>query len=471
MSGPKKTSESTTSSAAIPPKDGPSDAAQSAYSAAAPAKSDLTPAESGGSTPDTAKASASPAPASEIAKPLAPSDAAVGATAKDAATTPFKPSPSGVTDTAQSPKATAAPARPSPSASTAPPTVPPTNMDRQTLSPAPKPAKGRGPLLPILGGVIAAGIGFGAAQFVPEGWPLARSNTQIAALEGRLAEQASQISALQQASQDPALSDRIAALESRPLADGAAPEAMAALSADVEKLRQDLADRPATGGTGSADLAPLEQQIADLRAQIAALPQAGTDEINALKAAVEEERRATEARSEALRTETEAAARSALLRGALLRVQAALDGGASLTEALDDITAAGLTVPPELAAQSAGVATLPQLQASFPQAARTALAASGKPAQGATFTDRVGAFFAAQTNMRSLTPQAGDGPDAVLSRAEALVASGELAPALAELNKLPDTGKASLAEWRHAAEARLNAVNAVADLAANLDKK
>lgn len=459
MSGPKTPSESTTPSAAIPAKDAPTEAVAGVPPSRDPSKPELT-------SEDAKAASASEfgpvikGPSSETTStPFKSGTATAGssATASDMS----KPVDRPASATAETGKAV----------NTAPPSAAPTSMERQTLSPAPKPAKGRGPLLPILGGVIAAGIGFGAAQVVPEGWPFARSNTQIAALEARLAEQASQISALQQSSQDPALPDRVAALEARPVDSGTDPDAVAALSADVAKLREELAARPAGTAAGSADLAPLEQQIAQLRAEMTALPQAGTEEINALKAAVEEERRATEARSEALRTETEAASRAAILRGALLRIQAALDGGASLTEALDDLSAAGVSVPPDLAAQGKGVATLPQLQASFPQAARAALAASGKPAEGATFTDRVGAFFASQTGMRSLTPQAGDGADAVLSRAEALVAAGDLAPALSELDKLPEAGKASLAEWRQAAEARLNAVAAVAALAANLDTK
>ena len=50
-----------------------------------------------------------------------------------------------------------------------------------------KPTQRSGGLLALLlGGASAAGLGFGAAQFVPQGWPLAST----AELERKLAEQA-----------------------------------------------------------------------------------------------------------------------------------------------------------------------------------------------------------------------------------------------------------------------------------------
>ena len=70
-----------------------------------------------------------------------------------------------------------------------------------------------------------------------------------------------------------------------------------------------------------------------------------------------------------------------------------------------------------------------------------------------------------QTGARSLTPREGTGPDAVLSRAEAAVNTGDIATALAELAALPPEAVTAAASWRAQAELRLAAEAAVADLA------
>ena len=72
---------------------------------------------------------------------------------------------------------------------------------------------------------------------------------------------------------------------------------------------------------------------------------------------------------------------------------------------------------------------------------------------------------------RSVTPQEGEGPDAVLSRAEAAVAAGKLQEALNDLSALPETARNALSRWEAAANARVAAVTAAADLAQSLQAK
>jgi hypothetical protein len=67
--------------------------------------------------------------------------------------------------------------------------------------------------------------------------------------------------------------------------------------------------------------------------------------------------------------------------------------------------------------------------------------------------------------VRSLTPRAGDSPDAILSRAEAAVGAGDLAGAIAELNTLPPAAQAAMADWIKAATARHAVVEAAATMA------
>jgi hypothetical protein len=82
--------------------------------------------------------------------------------------------------------------------------------------------------------------------------------------------------------------------------------------------------------------------------------------------------------------------------------------------------------------------------------------------------ERFGAFLRSQTGARSTAPRAGDDPDAVLSRAEGALAEGQIAAALTLLEALPEAGRAEVAAWRAAAEARLAAVDAAEALAAAL---
>jgi hypothetical protein len=122
-------------------------------------------------------------------------------------------------------------------------------------------------------------------------------------------------------------------------------------------------------------------------------------------------------------------------------------------------------VPDALAGQSAGVATLAELSAAFPEAARAALTAA-REASGES--EGLGGFLRTQLGVRSLEPQEGDSADAVLSRAEAALRDGRLTDALAEVAALPEAGQAALAEWTARAETRQDAVAAAEELAQSL---
>jgi hypothetical protein len=160
------------------------------------------------------------------------------------------------------------------------------------------------------------------------------------------------------------------------------------------------------------------------------------------------------------------ATRQTAIRAAVGRLQAALESGGPLEGGLGDLTAAGVEVPPTLAEQAHGVPSLAALRDAFPSAARDALAASLKEEVDGNMWSRITAFARSQSGARSLSPRAGDDPDAVLSRAEAALGVGDLATAINEINSLPDGGQSRMAEWTTLAERRLAAVDAVAALAA-----
>jgi hypothetical protein len=111
------------------------------------------------------------------------------------------------------------------------------------------------------------------------------------------------------------------------------------------------------------------------------------------------------------------------------------------------------------------VPSLATLQDSFAEAARVALEAALRADMGDSWTDRAMSFFRTQTGARSLTPREGSDPDAILSRAEAALAKGDLATSLAELDSLPEVARAAMADWRSTADQRLLAITALRELA------
>lgn len=351
-----------------------------------------------------------------------------------------------------------------------------------------KPAsRRRGGFFPLfLGGVCAAALGFAAAIYVlpkvpPEWLPFPLTDT---------AAQDAQAARMEAMAQD------IARLKQAP-----APVDKAALDAELARLRDEIAARPAATTT---DLGPLEARLTDLETRLTVLekrPVAGgaasssaidalNRELEALRAQVAQQAgnggaeadRITAAAAEAqaqikaatdeaakLKTEAEGIARQAKAESALRLMQAALESGAPFTAALEDLTAAGVEVPAELQQDAQGIPTLDQLRISFPEAARQALSVTLPPASDAGALDRLGTFLRGQTGARSLTPREGNDPDAILSRAEAALSQGDLAATLAELRALPVEVQGPMTDWIKLAEKRLTALEAAAVLSAKMN--
>lgn len=305
----------------------------------------------------------------------------------------------------------------------------------------------------ILGGVIAAAAGYGVAQYVPKGWPLQDTSALEVALAAQAQETATlkaQLAALTAKPADTAVADRVAALE-------AATTSLATLTDRIAALEA----RPAAAGGGSA---ADQAAIADLQAQVQALKGAA---LAPDAAAAEAMLKDAQAAANKIKAEAEATAKAAEARAALGRVQAALDSGAAYGSALASLG----SVPAVLADNAAtGLPTLAQLETEFPAVARAALDAALRANMGESWADRVTSFLRTQTGARSLTQREGSDPDAVLSRAEAALHSGNLTAALAELSALPPEAQAALKDWQALATTRLAAEQAVADLAATISE-
>lgn len=376
----------------------------------------------------------------------------------------------------------------------------------------------------FLGGVVAAGLGAGAAYWaipkLPPAWqpgPGVEQGTDEAQLdaaraagaEAAKAEIEAQIEAFASRAADAgADAARQVLADSTPPAPPAAEPAQAnspgadagALQAQRDKLDAleravaELAARPAVPvasgepGEGSEELQAL---LGDLTARLSAqqvridelaarpvvdegaaermqsvVAQAQTlqSQITAAAEAAEQRIAAAESQAAALEQSTEAANRRARAAAAAAALQAAINTGGARDKALSDLQAAGVEPPAVL---TGDVPTLEQLRAEFPIAAREGLAAAlkaGSANDGALGT--IGNFLRVQTGARSVEPREGNDPDAVLSRADAAVKAGDIPGALTEIGALPQAGQDAMAGWTARAQNWVDANAALSALAA-----
>ena len=326
---------------------------------------------------------------------------------------------------------------------------------------AERPGRSGGFLPLLLGGVAAALIGFAVANYaVPEGWPrpeepdpevMSQLSSLQAGLEtvtGRVEELSGTVETL---SAGTATTDDLGTLRTE----------IEAVRSEISSLEESVA--AITPGDGPAPEMPdftgaFNEQMSAFEAEIDRVTSAAEAEVEAARAEAEETRAAAER-----------AERQATLRAALSQIEVALDTGEPFAGELSDLE--GLDVPEALAATAEdGVTPLSELQRTFPEAARSALRAAARgPEEGADPVDRLAAFLRAQTNARSLEPRAGDDADAVLSRAEAAVGSGDLRAALAELESLEEGPQAAMDAWLAEARARQQAEDAVATLGQDIE--
>ncbi|WP_238366434.1 COG4223 family protein [Mesobacterium pallidum] len=315
----------------------------------------------------------------------------------------------------------------------------------------------------VLGGVIAAALGFGAAQYSNGGWPFSTPDYDPPeyvtrdALDASLSAQSTRIDELAAASEAGLTGDQ--------------------LDSAVSALRDELTGRldALDGLTGEIDAlaaritelerAPIENNVSD--AAIAAYE----EELRRLQESVAAQRAEMEtmaseaAQMEANATET---ARETMARSAVTRIQSALDSGTPFGPALADLAETGTQVPEVLdRAATEGVPPQSVLEDTFPDAARDALsAAREETGDGGS----IGNFLKRQLGARSVAPRDGDDPDAVLSRVEAAVQQGRLADALAEIETLPEPAQAALGDWVAAATLRRDALDAAEGLAQGLNE-
>ena len=316
----------------------------------------------------------------------------------------------------------------------------------------------RGVFVPmLLGGVAAAAIGFGVAQFVD----LPMGQNPSADIEAALDAQTARLSELESAV--------AAALDD------------SAIESQISNLQATAEAEQAATTQGLGDLSSKLAEIDDRLTEVEKLPVSGSTASSAAIAAYERELQALREMFEAQRAEiqtiastataqvesAERLAKEAAVQAAVSRIAAALDSGGPFAEALNDLKSVGnIEIPAELGAvATAGAPTQMGLQEQFPDAARAALQASIQLGVEDGTTSRLTAFMRTQLGARSLEPREGDDPDAILSRAEAALRDGDIERSLAEIAALPNVGQDALANWVANAMARQSALAAVEKLA------
>ncbi|WP_156945877.1 COG4223 family protein [Roseicyclus elongatus] len=312
----------------------------------------------------------------------------------------------------------------------------------------------------LLGGVVAAGLGYGATYM---GYlPMPADDAAASRLESVIAQQSETLSALQAQvtalGEAPAtagvdlapLSEQIGALETR-LSE--TTDTIADLATRITTLE----DRPLFSGDVDADLAAAAETVTELEGQLRAQEEEAA-RIEAEATAAQDAAAEAAAQAEAAIAEAEAQAQAALeeaaAEAALGELRIAVTTGAPFAEAVATISAA-TEVPQALtAAAENGVATVEELQDGFPAAARAALPVALRETAGEDPVERFTAFLQGQVGGRSIEPREGDDPDAVLSRAQAAVDRADFAAALTEIAALPETAQAEMADWMAQAETR-----------------
>ncbi len=336
------------------------------------------------------------------------------------------------------------------------PTEPDTTLMPEVAPPTPEPAERPSVFFPMLvGGLVAAGLGFGAAKYTEttEAPVTGPSETEIA-LQAALDTQSESLDT--QTAQIASLTTQI--------------EALTADNAEKADALQALQDQIANLPEPAPVVAPTGGEVI-LNEEVAAALAAQKDQIAALSAELEAMTATAKAQMDAAAAEVENIAlqeEHAKARTAVSTIRAALETGAPFAELLPEIS--NVTEVPAALQEVAetGVPTLAALQNGFGTAARDALSASRRAEAGDTTTDRMKLFFQDQLGTRSLVPREGDGPDAVLSRIEAAVKTGDLSAIAPLADILPEAGQAALADWRASVDTRQSAATAVQSLSDTL---
>lgn len=279
---------------------------------------------------------------------------------------------------------------------------------------------------------------------------LRRVDDRLARAEGALA-------APRSAPTDPAVLERL----------GAAESMQRALNATIADLRQRIDDLAAvardakTRADATADAAAKAPQAdAALRTEVEALA--------ARVAALEHGERRTDQRIDQSMTgaSSDRAVRLAVVADALRAAVARGTPFAAELAAAKALGADAAALAPLEAVAAGGVPTAETLAQDLDKLAPAMLGAAAPPTHDGGILDRLQANAERLVRIHPVGETAGDDPAAGLARAGAKAHRGDIAGALAEVERLPPAVKAPAADWIKAAQARVAAIDAARQLLA-----
>ncbi|MBM7327271.1 COG4223 family protein [Agrobacterium sp. S2] len=249
----------------------------------------------------------------------------------------------------------------------------------------------------------------------------------------------------------------------------AGSEEIAALKTDLDSLRQQLANAPAS------DTSALEQRIATLEGVNGEASQVDglLEKVTALEAALQSERSAqTSATAELTRRLADAEAKINEPRDdievaraiASAALKAAIDrGGPFLTE-LDTLSKVTPDDPAIASLQSfaaTGVPSRSELMQKFPDVANAMLSAINQPDPNQGIMERLTESAFSLVKVRPVGNIEGETPEARIARMENKLRNGDLQGAALEWNGLPDAAKTASADYKKSLDARVEVENLV----------
>jgi hypothetical protein len=295
--------------------------------------------------------------------------------------------------------------------------------------------------------------------------------TALTAKVGALERQDRELAARLQAAPDQKRAEEIDARLAK-LEAAAAPRAAGSDPALAEKLadldrRTEQALAAARDAKGRADVAASQAQKADAQTATNPAERSDLDALAARLTNLEQQVRAAEQRLGKAAAGADRAVRLALIA---MELRIAVERGIPFTAELQ--AAKQLAADPSrLAALEAsaatGVPTPAALAQNLSKLAPAMLQAASAPRREAGVMERLQASAERLIRIRPVEEASGDDPSVVVARAELKATRGDIAGALADLERLPEAVRAPAAGWIAAAKARLAALDSAKTLAAN----
>lgn len=246
------------------------------------------------------------------------------------------------------------------------------------------------------------------------------------------------------------------------------------VAAEISALTNSVQAVSAEGGSLSeealAQITSKSAEVEGLRAEIGEM----SGMVGKLTQRIDDVEAAATRRVEEARAEAEQAEENAQKVASMAAYQSAVDAladkardGSAYSSELADLASQGVEIPEVLAANAdVGIASTAALKSEFSETSHIVIRQSIKERaeeNGGT-ASRVGAFFKSQVAARSLEPKEGDSADAILSRMDAALQSGQLNAVLDEAKGLTERARAPLQDWLTKIETR----NAVEDALTSL---